>query len=277
MKSLLTLLLTVFLLGAQPVLAAESSAPSDTGLAVDTSEAIRTGPGRRSFQTNSARTLGTHELETGLFGPTRFGLTDRLEIQSHPILFFLAPNARLRAQVLDQGNTHVALTLGLTYPTLLLRTLAMEGAGGVLPPDREVPHIISTFAEVSGTYERGDHGFTAGLGFQVAPRFGANELVSIDLPAVFPRTAAFFNTATLIPRIQAQGPIIGPLGYYVDARFFSSFGPNSTYSIEQSTRLRLHLSSRWLLQGGVMVTHGDYPFGSATRLLPLADLLWVIR
>ena len=226
------------------------------------------------FLAGTAHTLSPGQLEVGVFAPLRVGITDRLELQGHPLAFFVAPNARLRAQLFDDGDVALATTLGVTYPSFLLNLLAAEGAGGILPPDRAVPQLVSLFGEVAATRRLSDHYLTAAMGVQVAPRFGEDELVTVDVPFAFPRMAAFFTTATAIFRVQAQGPIFGPLGYHADLRVFAFPGVDGAFAVEPALRLRWRLSQRWLLQGGAMYSYGGYPFGVEGRFLPVVDLLW---
>ncbi len=234
-------------------------------------------PEDRRFQSGTAYTLDQGSLEVGFFGPLRYGITDRLEVQGHPLAFFVAPNARLRATVIDDTDSALAMTAGLTYPTPLLRLLAREGAGGVLPPDRAVPHVVSLFGEVSGSRRLGEHVLTGAAGVQVAPRFGENELVTVELPVVYPRTAAFHTSATAIFRARLLGPVVGPVGYALDGRIFVFPGVDGAFGAEGSAQVRWRIAERWLLQAGVLLTHGGYPFGVDRRVLPLVDLVWAPR
>jgi hypothetical protein len=229
------------------------------------------------FVSGTAQTLTPQAIEVGLFGPLRYGLTEHMEVQGHPLLFFVAPNARLKYRLIGTENSDMSATLGVTYPTPLLRLIAAEGAGGVLPPDRAVPHVVSIVGELAATRSFGAHLLTASAGVQVAPRFGDNELVSIDLPVVYPRTAAFFTIATGSLYGQAQGPIVGPLGYLVDTKVFVFPGAEGSFAIETGARLRWRFADRWLLQAGLLHTYGGYPFGTQGRFLPLLDLVWALR
>ncbi|MFT4645242.1 MAG: hypothetical protein ACI8ZX_001655, partial [Planctomycetota bacterium] len=76
--------------------------------------------------TSAARTVKQGRVESGLFGPLRIGLKNNMELQVHPLLFFVIPNARLKKNwTLNQSNKlQVASEHGFTFPTILLNLLA---------------------------------------------------------------------------------------------------------------------------------------------------------
>lgn len=226
------------------------------------------------FSASTAYTVEQGRWELGLFGPLRYGLTDRVELSTHPLWFFLAPNLRAKVVAFEEGTTQVSWVAGLTYATPLLRFLAREGAGGILPPDRSIPHILSIYNEVMASRPLGDHILTTALGVQVAPRFGQSELISIDVPVVYPRTAAFFTHVTAIGRVGLQGPILGNLEYRLDGRAFIFPGADGAFAIEQGGRLHWQSSPRWMLQAGYLASYGGFAFGTSARVLPVVEIAW---
>ena len=227
-----------------------------------------------SFVSSTAMTMEQGRLEVGIFGPLRYGLTDKLELSSHPIWFLAAPNIRAKYAFYRGGALQLSWNSGLTYPTPLLRLLSMEGAGGIHPPDRAVPHIISIFNELVVTGVVEGHLVTGGLGLQVAPRFGESQMVSIDVPVVYARTAAFFTVATAVARVEVQGPIVGPIGYRSGLKGFIYPGADGRFTIEGTGQLRWQSSPRWLVQAGYLASYGEYPFGDQFRILPTLDVVW---
>lgn len=226
------------------------------------------------FAGGTAHQLEQGSWEVGLFGPLRYGVSDSVELSAHPLLFFVVPNLQAKIGWTGEGSTQVATVHSVTYPTMLMRLLAMEGAGGVLPPDRAIPQILSIRNEVVITQEMGAHLLTGAVGVQVGPRMGESELISIDLPVVYPRTAAFFTTFTALSRLQVQGPIAGSLGYRTGAKFFVYPGAEGSFAAEIDARLQWRSSGSWMIQAGVVGSLAGYPFGLGADLLPLADIMW---
>lgn len=234
-------------------------------------EANATG---RAFVGDTALLSEVGRWEVGLSGPLRYGLSEELELAVHPLLFFVAPNAQLKVAHGQRGGWHVASKHQLTYPTPLLRLLAREGIGGILPSARAVPHIVSLQSELLVTREVGAHWVSLGLGVQVAPRVGESQLVSIDLPFVYPRTAAMFGWATGIASVHMQGPIAGKFGYEADVRAFTYPGVDGAFAVEQGAALRLTTSPRFMAQLGYRLSYAGYPFGTMFNIVPTLELAW---
>ena len=252
-----------------------SGAPAFAEPAADDAGQELTEPSEhREFIPATAFVMEEGSWEVGLFGPLRYGLTDRVELSTHPLWFFVAPNLRAKVGWASQGDTRVATVHSVTYPTPLLRLLAMEGAGGVLPPERAIPHIFSIRNKVVVSQAYGEHILTGSAGLQVAPRVGESELISIDLPVVYPRTAAYFTGLTALGGVSVQGPISGALGYQTGARFFVYPGAEGSFAAEYDARLRWRSSGSWMIQAGVLGSLAGYPFGLGANLLPVGDIMW---
>ncbi|WP_146981564.1 hypothetical protein [Lujinxingia vulgaris] len=245
---------------------AEAEVASEEG-----NEANATG---RAFVGDTALLSEVGRWEVGLFGPLRYGLSEKMELAVHPLLFFVAPNAQLKVSHGTRGGWHLASKHQLTYPTLLFRLMAREGIGGILPADRAVPHILSLQSELLVTREVGAHKVSLGLGVQVAPRVGESQLVSIDLPFVYPRTAAMFGWATGIMSVHMQGPIAGKLGYEADVRAFTYPGVDGAFAVEQGAALRLTTSPGFMAQLGYRLSYAGYPFGTMFNIAPTLELAW---
>src|SRR5690554_2780911 len=230
--------------------------------------------GDRSFAGPTAKLTPEGRWEIGLFGPLRYGFSDTMELAVHPLLFFVSPNLQVKLGHGERGGWELASKHQVTYPTPLLRLLAREGIGGILPSDRAVPHIVSLQSELLASREFGQQLITFGLGVQVAPRFGESQLVSIDLPFVYPRTAAAFGWATGIARVGAQGPIAGKLGYEAEVRAFTYPGVDGAFAVEQGAGLRWTTSPSFMAQAGYRLSYAGYPFGRMFNIVPTVELAW---
>ncbi len=58
---------------------------------------------------------------TGLFNPLKLALTDGLEIEVHPVYFFIAPNLNARFGFLQEGPVCVTIEAGILVPTFGMR------------------------------------------------------------------------------------------------------------------------------------------------------------
>ena len=102
-------------------------------LAVDSGQAEAS-----PFDVMSAETLGDGAWDVGIFAPLRHGLSEDLEISSHPITAFWNGNFALKKGWGELGGWGVSTRHGFSYPTRLLAAFARDGAGGILPPDAKI-------------------------------------------------------------------------------------------------------------------------------------------
>lgn len=72
----------------------------------------------------TAHVRGAGRWSVGVFAPLRYGLTESIELESHPLTFLLAPNAAARVAHWTSGGITLTGVYGLSMPTLLLNTLA---------------------------------------------------------------------------------------------------------------------------------------------------------
>lgn len=263
MRLAIRLLLALLIaLGASPVLAAPPAKPA---------------PKKRGFLDSTAHTVEEGRWELGLFGPLRYGLTDHLELATHPLWFFVAPNLQAKIRYPGAHQTTLASAHSLVYPTPLMRLVAREGAGGIFPPDRQIPHLISIKNELIATRAlaiNSPHLLTAAAGLQIAPRFGSSQLVPVELPIIYPRTAAFFTTITALGRAELTGPIFGPLHYHLGAQLFVYPGAAGSFALEQTTRLDWRSGTKWTIRAGYIATYGGLPHGMDRRILPTFEAAW---
>jgi hypothetical protein len=227
---------------------------------------------------DTAHTLPEGQWEIGLFGPLRYGLTEKVELTANPLLFFLMPHATAKVGLVETDGWKVAVRHGLTYPTPMLRLFAREGIGGIIPAHQDIPHIIALNNELLvSKLLGGDHQVTWKVGVQVAPRFGDSTWTTLDLPLLYGRTAAYHSYATGRMGVDFHGTLIGPLDYAVDADVFVMPGLEGNYAVEHGARLTMNFSERFVLQGGYKMIYGGYPFGRQFHMLPVVELQWARR
>ena len=96
----------------------------------------------------SMNPLGTSSLlkkgqwETGIFGVTRIGLSDQLELRLHPLVALASPHFALRFAHGEVAGGKVSIEWGVGVPTYALRMLQGDGAGTFFPTDVEIPWMI---------------------------------------------------------------------------------------------------------------------------------------
>ena len=106
----------------------------------------------RALDTSSLLRKG--QWETGLFGITRIGLSDQLELRLHPLVAAVSPHFALRFTHGKVAGGDVSIEWGAGVPTYALRMLQGDAAGTFFPTDVEIPWMITPRAGM--VWSRGD-------------------------------------------------------------------------------------------------------------------------
>ena len=211
----------------------------------------------------------------GLFGPLRYGVDDSLEVELHPILTFLTPHLAVKKQLQDIGSWNFAIRQSLSYPTPLLRILSRGGIGGILPPDSEIPHLLSSDTRILATNDVSEKlSVTLRMQMQFAPRVGDSDFPHIPVPIVYPRIASFNGFASVGLGAYIQGQLNDVLQLRSDTQLWFLGGNSSNWNVEQWAGLRWFAASKFCIDIGIVGTIGDYPYGINWHVIPTFDLNW---
>ncbi len=232
------------------------------------------------FAPDSARLVPAGRMELGVFAPLRWGVAERLELSFYPLWMLVAPNLALRVGWGRAGGLEWASDHSLGYPTPLMRLLAREGTGGIVPSDVLYPHLISLANHLLATRELpGGHLLSARLGGQVAKNltaFDGPEFWSqVEWHYAWPRTAAWFTGWSLDGGLAAQGPLTGPFGYRITLDGFHFPGLKGDRAVEWSVVATWRPRPGLELHAGATWSWARFPYGTRTSVaLPLVDLVW---
>ena len=150
----------------------------------------------------TAQTLPKGRIEFGLIAPLRVGLSDRLELFTHPLLDPVVPNLGFKVGWPRISCWDLASTHGVSVPTPFLLLLQRPGLGGLVPSDVKVPVIVALTHGVMGTRPLGaNHFFSVGMTLHTAFRSGGSRLPSFDLPLIYTRSAAWQHTVAFQARV----------------------------------------------------------------------------
>lgn len=119
MKSRWSGWLAVVALAAWVVAPAAASAVDEVTPTIITTAALAVAG---SVDPHNTAAVGEHRYRVGLFSPLAIRLGERLELQGHPLLFLVAPNALLRVGLaVRPGGWAIATEYGLSIPTVSMR------------------------------------------------------------------------------------------------------------------------------------------------------------
>ena len=226
---------------------------------------------------HTAHTLPKGRWEVGLFGPLRYGLSESLELEIHPLWAIPSPHLAVKKDLLEIGRWSIAVRQSLSYPTPLLRLLARGGIGGVLAPDVSIPQIISSDTRLLLTKNYSQSlSVTMRAQLQVAPRFGESSWPNITVPVVYARTAAYQGAATIGLGSFINCGITPSVSLRSDTQLWFMAGQEANWAAEEWLTLRWSLSEKFAIDVGTVATIGVYDYGQNWHVAPILDVNWAI-
>jgi hypothetical protein len=138
--------------------------------------ALSTLPAR---DTASVRPKGS--WSTGIFNPTRYALSDSVELEANPLLFLVAPNAAARLALDRTGSFDVTAEVGLLVPTFGMRLMQGYFFPVWATSDSQIGWMaIPRVGLISSTRVRGEDVWTLRGDFWARIPFGRNHATPIE-------------------------------------------------------------------------------------------------
>jgi len=224
----------------------------------------------------ASENLPKGKFKIGLFQPLRYGLSENIEISTHPVLMFFIPNLAVQKRHPGWAGLALASRHSLVVPTPLLKLVTKKGVGGFISPEFDIPLMIALKNEIQLKRTLNDSwtlSGTAGLTLAYCSK-KLDKRTTIDLPVVFPRLGVFYNGYGINFMLGFTGALSPRLGLLTDLNVLLLPGMEEDFTFEHKNLLTWALSSRADIQIGYKLICGEYPFGVQWHLLPLLDVLW---
>ena len=224
----------------------------------------------------ASENLPKGKFKTGLFHPLRYGLSENIEISTHPVLMFFIPNLTVQKRRPNWIGLALASRHSLVVPTPLLKLVTKKGVGGFISPEFDIPLMIALKNEIQLKRTLNDNWTVSGtVGLSLA--YSSEKMdkrTTIDLPVVFPRLGVFYNGYGVNFRLGFAGTPLPRLYLLTDLSVLLLPGMEEDFAFEHKSLLTWALSNRTDIQIGYKLICGEYPFGVQWHLLPLLDVLW---
>ena len=230
------------------------------------------------WRTETAFTAPAGRLEIGLFSPSRYALTDTVELQTDLLLNLVLPNLGVQVNWAKIAGWTVGSRHVVRYPTLLLDTVTAEGVGGFLPNNITPPQMIELDNEAIASSRFGLKSIlTVNVGVSFAPRFTegvtpSGSLPVIDFPFLYQRTASTVGGATLRGGVGWASKFTDTLEYALDLDVYYNPGVFLSPAIEQGGELAWRASKNFSLAGGYRLTFAEYGYGARLHVMPTLDV-----
>lgn len=232
---------------------------------------------QENWSAGTAKVLPEGRREIGLFQPLRYGWSENVEVSLHPLYFFIIPNLQIKWHQANYRNLTFSSRHGFYYPTLLLRTMAREGTGGIISPEFEIPHMFALNNEILiSTDIKSLITITAKGGISTAIKFGGlDQRTTIDLPLVYPRLNVFYHGYSFHGGADFESKISGRWLFLIDGDFYFTPAAKSDrdFAFEHKLLFYWRKSSSTEVCFGYKLVYAEYPFGAQWHLLaPLFDI-----
>jgi hypothetical protein len=227
----------------------------------------------RTWSSDSALTIPRGRTEFGLFHPIHWGVTDRVELSSHPVVSALLPHLEAKVRWWTRGRVSIATRHRLSYLSLFLDSIAKEGSLGLLPANTDVPFALAIDTSYLVTYSASESfRFTAEIGVLFAPRASGGDPIVLDFPFLYSRYAVVTSDATVYAGVGATGSFADQFAWQLDARFTPIQVVAGGFVVELGGSLQWFPSRHFGLSLGARIAHGRYPVGVRTHVLPTFDV-----
>ncbi|MFZ4522078.1 MAG: hypothetical protein ACOYNC_10245 [Bacteroidales bacterium] len=234
----------------------------------------------RTYWTDgTASNVPGHRWELGLLTAGRYGITDRIEISAHPLMFLLMPQVKVKVGWGNFSGFRFATEHGLFYPTQFMRLVATEGTGGLISPEFTIPQMLAISNRLLVSIVPFKKAILTGhAGISFALKSGPlDRRTTIDLPVIYPRFAVFYNEPEFDAGIDFRGQLIPRLGWLFNIENFIVCGTEENYFLENKGVLAYTSKKETLrIEAGYKLCFGRYPSGPQWHLLPVLDLVFGI-
>jgi hypothetical protein len=234
-------------------------------------------PDNRNFISNrSAYGIDKGKCEFGLFQPLRYGVSRKVELSAHPVLFFLDPHLSAKIQWSEPCGFLISSEHGVAVPTPLLRFFQMKGAGGMISRQFTIPVMASVFNGVLVSKPlSGKSCATVKAAVLLAVNTKRlDKLSTIDLPVIYPRLAVFYRQPVINAALDIRHEFSRPLGVLAATEYFVVPGARNNFFFEHRLNLLWRPWNPVMVQAGYLLCYGRYPFGAQWHLLPAVDFVF---
>lgn len=217
--------------------------------------------------------------ELALLTASRYGISRKVEISAHPLMFFLMPQVKVKLGWGEYSGFRLATEHGVFYPTFFMNLVATKGTGGLISPEFTIPQMFAIYNRFLTSYRPFRNSVLsahAGIAFSI--KFGPLDPQStIDLPLIYPRLAVFYNQPEFDAGVDFRGKFIPRLGWLFNVENFIVCGTPQNYFMENKGVLAYTSKKESLrIEAGYKLCFGRYPAGPQWHLLPSIDLVFGI-
>ena len=234
-------------------------------------------PGKNYWTSGTAFTVQKHRLEAGLFTLSGYGITDKIELQAHPLMVFLMPQVKVNVGWGGRSGFQLATEHGILYPSFFMKTVAMKGTGGLISPELAIPQMLAvTNRALISVKPLPAVLLTASAGITFSVNSASSDHRStIEMPIIYPRLASFYSNPEFELGIDFRGKFSDRYGWLFSVENFFLAGTPYNYFFENKGVMAYNSKKESLrIEAGYKLCYGKYPDGNRWHLLPDINLIF---
>jgi len=227
----------------------------------------------------TAYTVPKHRCEVGLLTGSRYGITNNIELSTHPLTFLLMPQLNIKVGWGEHSGFQLATEHGILYPTQLMRLVARKGTGGLISPEFSIPQMFAIDNRLIVSCKPSKNTIlSAHAGITFSVKFDdLDSRSTIDLPVIYPRLAVFYNQPEFDLGIDFRGKFAPRFGWLFNVNNYIFSGTTKNYFLENKGILAYTSKKGTLrIEAGYKLCYGKYPAGPQWHLLPVIDIVFRI-
>ena len=229
------------------------------------------------FSRDIAYTLDNGKRQMGIFQPRIYGLKNNLEISSHPLIFFIKPNLKIKKFHKEVNGVGLGSRFSIDYPTPMLKIFQKDGIGGLLSNSndvgKDIPHLLVLQGEILATRIFPKYSITTKFGISTSLGKELDSLYLIAYDLAYPRMAVYHYGIGSNSGIDFDYFYSKKILFKADIDIF--FLPKEKIFIEHKLLCQYNLQ-KYTIAVGYKYSYGHYPFNKEGlwNLFPLIDINW---
>ena len=227
------------------------------------------------FSDDNAYPIKNGSRQMGIIQPRIYGMNNNLEISTHPLLFFVKPNVKVKKYHGEYKGLGMASRFSFDYPTSFLKLIQREGIFGILSKDPDIgdmPNLFVFQGELLVTKKSANYSLTGKAGLSICPSCEIDSRHLVDLPLAYPRMLVYNKGFSNNIGLDFYYDYSEKIFVKTDIDLF--FILDKDVFLENKFLIVYQFSPKYTLTGGVKLIEGTYPFGKQLDIFPLIDLSW---
>ncbi len=234
----------------------------------------------KKWSYNTAYIMPAHKWESGIFQPFRYGINQKLEVNTNVLILPLIPTMGIKYALGSKIGFDISSEHSLSVPTPFLNIISRKGIGGMISPEFDFKFILSVYNGLIVSRPIASKMLaSAKVGITFAIRGEKPDPQStIDLPVFYSRMAHYYDGAS----IRLGGAIKGSFGekwfYEEGAQAFIITRSENNFFFENTGTIMWAVGKSLRIRGGYILAYGKYPYLTPKwQLWPTLDLVFGSR